>query len=194
MTNNAPFHTLLHLIIMPKIINMISGPCSGKSVLAAELFVHMKKQGIHVEYLQEYAKKLVWLKDFEMLNNQHLVSYKYYKSIKALSECKDIEYIILDSSLVNGLYYNRNNLNNLSNVEKTELQILKYFNEFDNINFFVKRGKYEYEQAGRIESEQESMSIDIHLEKLLTHHSIPYNIVQIGDEDIIQKILNTLKN
>lgn len=177
---------------MPKIINMISGPCSGKSVLAAELFVHMKKQGFHVEYLQEYAKKLVWLKDFDMLNNQHLVSYKYYKSIKALYECKDLEYIILDSSLVNGLYYNRNNLDNLSNVEKTETQILKYFNEFDNVNFFVKRGTYEYEQAGRIESEQESRSIDIHLEKILTHHSIPYNTIQIGDSNTVQTLLRTL--
>ena len=177
---------------MPKIINMISGPCSGKSVLAAELFVYMKKQGIHVEYLQEYAKKLVWLKDFDMLNNQHLVSYKYYKSIKALSECKDIEYIILDSSLLNGLYYNRNNMDNLSNVEKTESQILKYFREFENINFFVKRGKYEYEQAGRIESEQESKSIDIHLEKILTHYSIPYNVIQIGEIETIPNIQSFL--
>ena len=178
---------------MPKIINMISGPCSGKSVLAADLFVHMKKKGIHVEYLQEYAKKLVWLKAFEMLNNQHLVSYKYYKSIKALSECNDIDYIILDSSLINGLYYNRNNLNNLSNVEKTEALILKYFEEFDNINFFVKRGKHEYEQAGRLESEQESKSIDIHLEKILHHYEISFNTVQIGEHDTIEKILASLE-
>ena len=177
---------------MPKIINMISGPCSGKSVLAADLFVHMKKKGMHVEYLQEYAKKLVWLKDFDMLNNQHLVSYKYYKSIKALSECNELEYIILDSSLLNGLYYNRNNLNNLSNMEKTELLILKYFEEFENINLFVKRGKHEYEQAGRIETEQESKSIDIHLEKILSHYEISYTTVQIGEEDTIEKILSSL--
>ena len=46
---------------MTIIINMISGPGSGKSVLAAELFVEMKKQGYNVEFLQEYAKKLVWM-------------------------------------------------------------------------------------------------------------------------------------
>ncbi len=110
---------------------------TGKSVLAAELFVHMKKQGYRVEYLQEYAKKLVWLKNFEMLNNQHLVSYKYFKSIKALSECEDLQYVILDSSLLNGLYYNRNNLNNLSNIEKTEALIMEYYGKFKNINLFV---------------------------------------------------------
>ena len=48
------------------VINMLSGPGSGKSTLAAELFVEMKKQGYKVEYLQEYAKKLVWQKNFEL--------------------------------------------------------------------------------------------------------------------------------
>ena len=38
---------------MAYVINFMSGPCSGKSTLAAELFVHMKKKGYKVEYLQE---------------------------------------------------------------------------------------------------------------------------------------------
>ena len=81
------------------VINMFSGPGSGKSTLAAELYVYMKKKGYKVEFLQEYAKKLVWEKDYETLNNQQFVSYKYYKSILAMKGC--VDFIILVISVKN---------------------------------------------------------------------------------------------
>ncbi len=113
---------------MTWVINMISGPGSGKSTLAAELFVYMKKRGYKVEYLQEYAKKLVWRGKLHILDNQHIVSYKYYRSIKAIYDCEDVDYVILDSSLLNGLYYNTLEAN-LSNKKKTAIKILEYYNE-----------------------------------------------------------------
>lgn len=176
------------------VINMISGPCSGKSVLAAELFVHMKKQGYQVEYLQEYAKTLVWLKDFDMLNNQHLVSYKYFRSIKVLSECKDIQFVILDSSLLNGLYYNRHNFNNTSDMFKTESLIMDYYGRFKNINLFVHRGKdYKYDNAGRIENENESKLIDSYLQSSLEHRKIPHKCV-IYDDDVIANVMQYINS
>ena len=170
------------------VINMLSGPGSGKSTLAAELFVHMKKLGYHVEYLQEYAKKLVWQKKYEILNNQHLVSYKYYQSIKAMDGC--VDFIILDSSLLNGIWYNRHNDDNLSNVEKTENLILKYYNNFSNLNFFINRGSIEYETAGRLQSEDESKKIDLDLKYICLTYDISYLDVIIDQEDCVQQIMN----
>ena len=178
---------------MTKIINFFSGPGSGKSTLAAELFVYLKKQNRNVEYLQEYAKKLVWTKKFEILNNQHLVTYKYYESIKAIDSVEEIEYIILDSSLLNGLWYNRNNLDNLSNIEKTEKLILQYYNEFDNINFFIGRGQHEYNTNGRMQTEDQALAIDSGLRDILNHHKINYHTVEIDSPTLIEDILKILE-
>lgn len=177
---------------MPKIINFFSGPGSGKSTLAAELFVHLKKQNKNVEYLQEYAKKLVWTKKFEILNNQHLVTYKYYESIKAIASVEEIEFIILDSSLLNGLWYNRNNLDNLSNIEKTEKHIFQYYNEFDNVNFFINRGRYTYNQNGRIQSESQALAVDSGIKDILQHYDIQYHNIDIDGENPIGDIMNAL--
>lgn len=178
---------------MPKIINLLSGPASGKSTLAAELFVFLKKQNRNVEYLQEYAKKLVWTKKFDILNNQHLVSYKFYESIKAMDSVKEIEYIILDSSLLNGLWYNRNNLDNLSNIEKTEKLIFQYYHEFDNVNFFINRGaNQQYNTHGRIESESQALMIDDGIKHILDHHHIKYHNIQVDSSNAIQDIMSVL--
>lgn len=179
---------------MTKIINLLSGPASGKSTLAAELFVHMKKQNRNVEYLQEYAKKLVWTKKFDILNNQHLVTYKFYESIRAIAAVEEIEYVILDSSILNGLWYNRNNLDNLSNIEKTEAFILQCFSEFDNINFFINRQeKQAYNQNGRIESKQQALAIDSGIRNILKHHQIPYYDVFIDSEHPVTDIMRILE-
>lgn len=173
------------------VINMLSGPGSGKSTLAAELFVEMKKQGYKVEYLQEYAKKLVWQKNFDMLNNQHLVSYKYFQSILAMKGC--VDFIILDSSLLNGLWYNRNNPDNLSNIGKTEDLIIRYYQEFNNINFFIHRGNYQYENAGRIQTESEAIKIDNQLMEILNEKGIEYYPVNMSEANIIHRILETIR-
>lgn len=169
---------------------MISGPGSGKSVLAAELFVEMKKQGYNVEFLQEYAKKLVWQKQFDVLNNQHLVSRKYYESMVSMNDI--IDYVILDSSLLNGLYYNRNNLDNLSNVDKTEKYIIENYQTLNNINIFINRGNFKFEKEGRLESELESKAIDANLLKILDHFNIVYHIIDVEDPERIKKIIGYL--
>ncbi len=152
---------------MTWVINMISGPGSGKSTLAAELFVYMKKRGYKVEYLQEYAKILVWRKKYHILNDQHMVSYKYFRSIKAIYDCDDVDFVILDSSLLNGLYYNTLE-SNVSDMDKTASSILEYYNKFNNYNVFVERSnEYEYETAGRIQNEKESIAIDNKLRKTI---------------------------
>ena len=38
------------------VINLIGGPCSGKSTIAAELFARLKKMGIKTELVSEYIK------------------------------------------------------------------------------------------------------------------------------------------
>ena len=53
------------------IINLIGGPGIGKTTIASMLFANMKLQKKSVEFVQEYAKNLVWREEFDILNNQH---------------------------------------------------------------------------------------------------------------------------
>lgn len=44
-------------------INLFAGPGTGKSTTAAGVFFEMKRSGMSVEYVTEYAKSLVFSKD-----------------------------------------------------------------------------------------------------------------------------------
>lgn len=154
------------------IINLISGPGSGKTTLAAYIFAILKMKGYNIEYVQEYAKKLVWLEDFERLNNQYLVSKKQIDLLNKISNKVDL--VITDGCIIQGLYFNKYNKNNVSNVEKTEDYIIKNFRKFNNINIFIERGDFPYEQTGRIESETEAKFIDQQLLKYLNYYFIDH--------------------
>jgi len=92
---------------MVVIIQIIAGPGAGKTTVAALLFAKMKlcNPTLRIEYVQEYAKKLVWRRDFEALNDQYQVSRKQYMLFDAMKD--EVDVIITDTSLLIGLYHNR---------------------------------------------------------------------------------------
>ncbi len=67
------------------VINLIAGPGSGKSVFAAHLFIKLKLLNYTTEYVPEIAKQFTWLKDFESLNNQYLLSHKQHSLLKQMN-------------------------------------------------------------------------------------------------------------
>ena len=154
------------------IINIIGGPGIGKTTMAALLFAKLKLKRYRVEYVQEYAKKLVWLKEYDILNDQYIVSTKQYRLLKAI--IGEVQFIVTDGSLFHGIYYNRGNKDNTSDVRKTETKIMEYYKSFNNINILLIRGNYEYEQAGRYHTENEAKIIDVALKELLEEKQIDY--------------------
>lgn len=163
------------------IINLIGPPGAGKTTIAALLFAKLKILGKKTEYAQEVAKTLVWAQRFDDLNNQHNVSNKQYKILKMING--NVEYIVTDGPLLNGLYYNRHNVNNVCDIKKTEEFIMKCYKKFDNINIYITRGNFEYEQAGRIETEQQSHEIEGMLRSILDEKNIKYQTFKINIDD-----------
>lgn len=53
---------------LPIVINGYGGPGAGKSTACLEITAALKKEGYNAEYVQEYAKELVYEKDMEMLD------------------------------------------------------------------------------------------------------------------------------
>lgn len=172
------------------IINIIGGPSSGKSTTYSLLYAKLKMAGTSCEQVPERAKKLVWAKKFDILDNQYHVSTKQYEDLAAVYG--KVTYVITDGSLLHGLYYNRYNPTNVSNVELTERKILEYYNKFNNINIFLKRGNFAYEQAGRIQNEEEAHHVDVELKNILRHYNIPYTEFT-SDESSIPEIISFIK-
>jgi nicotinamide riboside kinase len=168
------------------IINIIGGPSSGKSTTYSLLYAKLKIAGESCEQVPERAKKLVWAKKFDILDNQYHVSTKQYEDLAAVYG--QVKYVITDGSLLHGLYYNRYNPTNVSNVSLTEQKILEYYNKFNNINIFLKRGSFEYEQAGRIQNEKEAHHVDIELKNILNHYNIPFYEFDSAESSIPQII------
>ena len=53
------------------VINLIGGPCSGKSTIAAELFARLKKMGVHCELVSEYIKDRNCKSSTDIVNQIH---------------------------------------------------------------------------------------------------------------------------
>jgi hypothetical protein len=102
--------------------------------------------------------------------------------------CGHVKYIVTDGSLFHGLQYNRINVDNTSDVNKTHDKILEYFHSFNNINIVLKRGNFEYEQAGRIQTFDEAKEIDAALIKLLDENGIEYATFDSGKESLYEII------
>jgi CRISPR-associated DxTHG motif protein len=173
------------------VINILGSPGSGKSTLACELFVHLKRNHIDVEYINEFAKKLVWEGRFEELNNQYFIAFEQYKIIKNMHG--KVDYIICDSPLVMSLFYNLYNKNNTSNVEKTSKMILERMTEHNKNSFyiFVNRDRnLNYDNNGRIHTESQSSEIELSMKKLCATHGI--NFFQTVTGDSIDKIVETI--
>ncbi len=154
------------------VINIIGGPGAGKSTTYCMLYARLKIAGFLIEQVPERAKKLVWAKKFEALDDQYHVTTGQYEDL--MNVYGSVTLTITDGSLLHGLYYNRYNPTNVSNVEKTEIRILELYHKFNNINIFLKRGSFRYEQVGRIQTEAEAIDADNKLKDALRKHNIPF--------------------
>jgi hypothetical protein len=156
-----------------KIINLISSPSTGKSIMSALIFAEMKKNNLQVELVQEYIKRLIWANDTEALKDQYNIAKMQYHSI--LNMNGKIDYIVLDGSLINNMYYN--------NDVKAQYEIQNWLNEFENIYIFIERNdKFPFEKEGRIHNLIESIKIEQELKKLVLNLQLDVKYIKSNSE------------
>jgi hypothetical protein len=174
---------------MTYVINFIS----GKSLVSSLVYAELKCNGYITEYVQEYAKQLVWFKKLDKLNNQYYVSTKQYEMINLLVELRDLDYVVMDGALLLGLCYNDIYKSNVSNIEKTRSMIIEKNSKFKNIYIYLERNEnVKYEQQGRVQNESEARDIDKYLKKMLKELDIEYKSFKSSKESL-EEIIKYIK-
>ena len=155
------------------IINLFAGPGTGKSTTALGLTYLLKLNGYKADYVSEYAKELVYRDCIWDLYNNHLaILGEQYNRIKLTQ--KEVDYVVADSPILLAAVYKT--IYEMGGQIPEEMPkpngytnaTLEAFNEFNNVNIILQRSpERTYQRSGRIQSKDESESIDILIKSFL---------------------------
>lgn len=133
----------------PIIVNLFAGPGAGKSTIAAEVFAELKWAGVEVELVREFAKDLVWGKNWKAFNSQLFISGVQVYRQEILKD--EVDVIVTDSPILLGVFYGAS--------YRLREEIEETFWSQDNLNYFLERVK-PYNPKGRRQSEESARGLD----------------------------------
>jgi len=146
------------------VINLLGGPGTGKSVLAAKIFATLKEDQISTELVREFPKELTWEGRLTALQNQIYVFANQHHSIYLLQGKVDVA--VVEGSILNSLVYNN------PSPELRDLIWSEYY-KVDNVNIFLER-TVPYQTEGRIQTLEESCQKDEMIREILDQAGVGY--------------------
>ena len=156
-----------------KVINIIGGPGCDKSLFTAAIILYLNLHHKTVELIPDYAKSLVWQKDYEALKNQYHIAQQQFRILELLDG--QVQFLITECSLPQILYYNENYADNICDVEKTRKQIVEWYRQFNNVNVMVERDPEKpYVHTGRFQDEEQAKTVDMGLRATLRHEGMAF--------------------
>ena len=156
-----------------RIINFFGGPGAGKSTAASGLYYEMKKHWMSSEYVQEYAKELVWSDSAHMLSEQN---YIFAEQEHRLNRLRDkVAVAVADSPLLLSSFYAPKTY-----PDSFHQSVFDFFHTYENINIFVRRS-HEYSLQGRIQNKEEADAISNEMERYLRNNGIAYWSITASD-------------
>ena len=168
------------------VVNLLGAAGSGKSTIAGEVFVRLKRLGIPSENIQEYAKGVVYEENYKRLNDQLFIYANQYHSMLIAKDSARV--LVLDSPLMLSLFYNKHFAQNAVPEELFKQLIMDGYSKFDNMNYFINR-KHEYKQEGRYQTEEEAKIQEGQLREMLFSMGIDIKELDSSQQcaDIIAK-------
>lgn len=158
-----------------QVINVIGGPGCDKSLITSAIILHLKLHNKTVEVIPDFAKSLVWQRNFEVLKNQYFIAQRQFEMLTMLDG--HLQYLLTECSLPQVLFYNENYLDNICDIGKTRTQILAWHSQFNNVNIYVERGDSPYNRTGRFQDEEQARAIDRGMRELLDREGLPYTVL-----------------
>lgn len=159
------------------VINAFAGPGAGKTTSCLEVAEKLKKQGFVTEYVQEYAKELVYDNNFIMLDghyeHQFAILNEQMKRINRLYG--KVDFIVTDSPiLLNNTYLNEDKSTEVYSAYSDSVN--KLYGLYNNFNYFVERDTSVFEKEGRIHNLEQSIAIDNELKNMLHNNQIDFDV------------------
>lgn len=150
------------------VVNAFAGPGAGKTTSCLEVCAMLKKAGYVAEYVSEYAKDLVWEKNWTMLDGSEAHQFDILKvQLSRIDRLYgQVDFIVTDAPVL---------LNQIYNAELTrdyQEMLAALHDQFDSFNFFVKRDVSAFEEEGRIQNLQESQDKDREISSMLKENGV----------------------
>lgn len=160
------------------VINLVGGSGVGKTTTSILLVSYLYFLGLKTDLIQESAKRYIITEQSKMLDDQYKITKEQYLLLK-FSPLEKIP--VFDNSLLISRFYNYYNKNNINNKEVNDKIFENWYNEFDNIVFYLLRNEnIPYTKNGKTEDYPEAKLID---EKMLDYVTkIEKNIVIVPRE------------
>lgn len=169
------------------VLNLLGGPCAGKSTVAAGIFHKLKCNNIDCELVGEYAKDCVWDKSLNIMDDQVFVfGHQYHRIWRLIGQ---VQVAIADSPLLLSIYYKN------FESEYFDKLVLELFNRMNNLTYVLDRNT-EFVENGRVHTEEQSKYIDNYVDNLLHDNNIDHKHVNTTEavDTITNEILDLLNN
>jgi hypothetical protein len=128
----------------------------------------LKLKGCEVDIAHEYIKEKLYEGTPYPFHDQ---LYTYAQQNKKLNQLNGkVKYIITDSPSVQCVAYNE------KEPEVFNQMALDYFNQYDNLNFYIER-THVYQPSGRNQTEEQAEQVGSKIRDMLNDLKIPYLVL-----------------
>lgn len=159
-----------------RVINIVGGPGCGKSLFTAAIVLYLSLHHRTVELIPDFAKSLVWQKDYEALRNQYHIAQRQYNMMALLDG--QVQFLINECSLPQLMFYNEHYADNICDVAKTREHMLAWYKQFNNVNILIDRADQAYVHTGRFQSEEQAREVDRGLRAVLAQHGMHFTVLK----------------
>jgi nicotinamide riboside kinase len=170
------------------VVNMIGGPGVGKSIIASEIFVQLKRNFVSCEISSEYIKRKIREDARKVVQNQIYIFAKQQFQLFGMKDNVDV--IITDSPIFLSSVYDDTNCPHLRAL------IMKEFGNYKNLTYHIERdASVAYEQEGRYQDEAGAKLVDDKVKNFMIENQIEYKTLKgIGQDSLKFVVDDVMKN